>query len=223
MNNYFGGRGLGSYNRENTALGNRENTALGNITLKNTALKNRENITLKKQAKILQQIESEHIINALKSLDIIEEDLDWTTNSKEKTLSDRIIPSNNPNYNKCKWNKLVEKEYLIIYIPTDSDALNECILPFGDKLLTSIHYTLVKNVGGHISFEGNVKKSKFNVHFGTHSNKSRGFWNVKQTLKYLNISETNFLKSHMSKCMVRAWVDFNGFMPSKESLKNIIN
>jgi len=217
----FGGRGLSAYEKQT-------------FKIFEDSESNKKKESKKKEEKKLKTIlsyekhkESINLINALKSLELLEnEELneEWNIITKEKYIPDKLTPSNNSYYNKCVWKEIfTKKEHMTIYIPTNSEALNECILPFGDKLLTSIHYTIIRNIGGHISFEGNIKNSKFNVHFGTHESKIRGFWNVKKTLEYLNISEKNFLNSQMAKCMIYAWIDFNGIIPSKESMKKVIN
>ena len=181
-------------------------------------------LQLKQQTKGLQQKQQDNIINALKSLELLDTQEDeWVTNSKIRTLPDKQEPTTNINFNKCYWTLLKSNDRMLIYIPTNIDELINCILPFGDKLLNSIHYTYIRNVGGHISFEGNIRNSKFNIHFGTKNSRSKGFWNVSKTLDYLDINKKKFLNSPMAKCMIDSWIDFNGFSPSNESIKTVID
>lgn len=181
-------------------------------------------LKISEKSKILQQKQQDNIINALKSLELLDTQEDeWVTNSKIRTLPDKQEPTTNINFNKCSWTLLKSNDRMLIYIPTNIDELINCILPFGDKLLNSIHYTYIRNVGGHISFEGNIRNSKFNIHFGTKNSRNKGFWNVSKTLDYLDINKKNFLNSPMAKCMIDSWIDFNGFSPSNESIKTVID
>ena len=177
-----------------------------------------------KQIILLEKQRHINLINSLKAMVITEfQERSWDIKLKTRNMPAGVeIPSPG---NESEWTLIKEYKNSKLY---ESKNLNivDCITPFGDSILHFIHYHYIYNIGGHITFEGHINNSKFNIRLGANPDvKKFGFWNVKHSLSNLGleIKQNKFLDSQLAKCLIKAWIDFNGFKLPDHYYKNIIN